>query len=435
MSPIAAPPRPGLLRAIRRWDLVGLIINTIIGAGIFGLPSQVFALVGAISLLAFVACAAVVVLIVLCFAEVSSRFRETGGPYLYAREAFGPVVGFEVGWMMWVARLAAFAANANLMLAYVALFVQAVETGFWRTMTIMAVVGGLTLVNVLGVRDAARVSNVLTVAKLAPLLLFVGVGLFFVEPARFALPAAASFGDFSLSVLLLIYAFTGFETAAIPGGELRDPGRDLPRALIISIGIVTILYVGIQAVAVGTLPGLASSDRALADAAGQFLGPVGVTIISAGAIVSILGNLNVSMLVVPRIPFAMAERRELPGWIAAVHSRFHTPHVAILLTGVVMLILTVSGSFVYAATFSALARLVGYAATCLALPVFRRDGTAPPARFTIPGGVTISVISLLAVVWLVSNSTGREARDAAIAAVLGLALYGISKLLRSRTAP
>jgi amino acid transporter len=423
----------GLVRAIRRWDLVALTINAIIGAGIFGLPAEVFARVGAYSLASFFVCGVAVTLIILCFAEVSSRFSSTGGPYVYAREAFGPLAGFEVGWMMWIARLTAFAANCNLLVAYLAFFVPAVQGGMWRAATITLVVAGLTIVNLIGVRNAATLGNVLTVSKLVPLFLFAVIGGFFVDATAFRATVHATFGDFSVSVLLLIYAFTGFEMAAIPSGELRDPGRDLPRALLTAMVVVFGLYMAIQFVAIGTLPELARSTRPLADAAGRFLGPIGASVIAAGAVVSILGNLNVTILVAPRLPFAMAERRELPRLMAATHARFHTPHVAILVTSVLVLALTLSGTFVYAATISVLARLVSYAMTCAALPVLRRSPTAPPARFAVPGGPAIAVVSLALVAWLVSNSTGRQARDAAIAAAVGLAIYGASRLGASRS--
>jgi amino acid transporter len=279
-------------------------------------------------------------------------------------------------------------------------------------------------VNVVGVRNAATLGNVLTVSKLVPLLLFAIVGSFFVDLGAFRTAMQATFGDFSVSVLLLVYAFTGFEMAAIPSGELRDPGRDLPRALLTAIAVVFVLYIAIQFVAIGTLPELARSTRPLADAAGRFLGPVGASVMALGAVVSILGNLNVTMLVAPRLPFAMAERRELPRVIAVTHARFHTPHVAILVTAALVLALTLSGTFVYAATISVLARLVSYATTCAALPVLRRSTAAPPARFAVPGGPAIAIVSLALVAWLVSNSTGRQARDAAIAAAVGLVIYG-----------
>jgi amino acid transporter len=402
----------------------------VIGAGIFGLSSEVFARVGVYSLLAFLVCGVAVSLIILCFAEVSSRFSATGGPYLYAREAFSPFVGFEVGWMMWIARLTAFAANCNLFVAYLAFFVPVVETEVWRAATITVVVVGLTMVNLLGVRNATVFSNLLTAAKLAPLLLFILVGCFFIDSGSFSPAARPAFGDLSVSVLLLVYAFSGFEMAAVPGGEARDPRRDLPWALVTAIAVVFVFYVLIQFVAIGTLPRLASSTRPLADAGARFLGPAGATVISAGALVSILGNLNVIMLVAPRLPFAMAERRELPGFIAATHRRFHTPHIAILLTAILVLVLTLSGTFVYAVTISVIARLLTYASTCAALPVLRRSATAAPARFVIPGGATVAVVSLVLVVWLLSNSTAPQARDTGVAALIGVLIYGASSVGR-----
>ena len=413
----------GLLRTVRRGDLVLLVINAIIGAGIFGLPGEVFGRIGVYSLLAFAACALAVTLIILCFAEVGSRFTGTGGPYLYAREAFGPFVGFEVGWMIWIARLAAFAANCNLLIAYFSVFVPAAGAGTGRIVAICLVVLVLTLVNVVGMRDATNVSNVLTIAKLAPLLLFIGAGAFFIEPARFVQAAPPAFGAFSVSVLLLVYAFTGFEMAVIPGGELKDPQRDLPRALLIAIAVVAVIYISVQVVAIGTLPSLAGAARPLADAAGRMVGPVGASIIAGGAVVSILGNLNVTVMAAPRLLFAMAERGELPGVLGAAHRRFHTPHVAVVFTAVIVLALTLSGTFVYAATISAIARLLGYGATCIALVVLRRRPAASPPRFVTPAGVVVAGVAVLLIVWLLSNITMPQARDAAIAAAVGLVVY------------
>lgn len=430
------PPRPteaGLVRAIRRWDLVALAINAIIGAGIFGLPSEVFRRIGVYSLFAFVACALVVTLIILCFAEVGSRFTETGGPYLYGREAFGPVIGFEVGWLIWVARVTAFAANSNLFVDYLGFFWPAAGSGIGRAATLAVIVTGLTAVNLTGVRKAANVTNVFTVAKLLPLFLFIAVGLFALAPERFTLGPEPPFSEFSVSVLLLVYAFSGFEMAAIPGGESLDPRRDLPRALLIAIAAVAVIYLLIQVVAIGTLPGLAGSTRPLADAGVRFLGTWGGALISAGALISIAGNLNVILLVASRLPFAMAERFELPRFLAATHPRFRTPHWSLLVTAGVILVLAITGSFVKAATISVIARLLSYGATAAALPVLRRRKDAPPAAFHVPAGGLVSVATLLLTAWLLSNSTGRQARDAAIAAGIGLVLY-LSGMRRKRSA-
>jgi basic amino acid/polyamine antiporter, APA family len=417
--------REGLVRGIRRWDLVAMTINGIIGAGIFGLPSKVFALIGSYSLIAFVVCALVVTLIILCFAEVSSRFDTTGGPYLYAREAFGPVVAFEVGWLVWLARLTAFAANCNLLVSYLAYFLPGASAPTWRAAIITVVVITLAVINLLGVRQAAMVSNVFTIGKLVPMLIFILAGLFFLHPASFILGARPATGAFSQSVLLLLYAFTGFEMAVIPAGEARDPKRHLPHALLIAIGVVAFFYVLIQVVCIGTLPELASSQKPLADAGNHFLGTAGGAIISVGALISIAGNLNILVLSGSRVPFAMAEQQQLPAFIAKVHSRFFTPYVAIVFTCLFMLVLTLSSSFVAALTISAIARLVTYAVTCAALPVFRRRADSPPAMFHLPAGVLISILSLVLAMWLLTNSTRYEAKASAMAAAAGLLIYAV----------
>src|SRR5256712_3750575 len=408
----------GLVRGIRRWDLVAITINGIIGAGIFGLPSRVFSLIGSYSLLAFVACALVVTLIILCFAEVGSRFDETGGPYLYAREAFGPTIAFEVGWLIWLARLTAFAANCNLLVSYLGYFWPGATTSLWRATIIAAVVVLLTTINILGVRQAAIVSDFFTVGKLIPMLIFVAAGLFFLNPHGYVLGPRPSSAAFSQSVLLLIYAFTGFEMAVIPAGEVRDPQRHLPRALLIAIAVVALFYILIQIVCVGTLPELAHSEKPLADAGARFLGTAGGAIISAGAIISITGNLNIVLLSGSRVPFAMAEQNQLPSLVGKVHRRFFTPHIAIVCTAALMLVLTLKQSFVQALTISAIARLLTYAATCAALPVLRHS-KAPPALFRLRGGTVISILALLLAVWLLAHSTLREAITAAAAAAVG----------------
>jgi amino acid transporter len=223
--------------------------------------------------------------------------------------------------------------------------------------------------------------------------------------------------------LLLIFAFTGFEMAAIPAGEVRDPRRNLPRALLIAMAVVATVYILVQVVCVGTLPQLASSQKPLADAARNFMGSTGAAIISAGAIISISGNLNILLLSGSRLPFAFAERHQLPALVARVHRRFFTPHVAILITATVLLIVTLKSSFVAALTISAIARLVTYAVTCAALPVLRRRTGVPAAMFRVRGGPIIAMAALILAVWLLANSTLREAYQAGIAALVGLVIY------------
>lgn len=429
------PTREGLVRGIRRWDLVAVVINGVIGAGIFGLPSKVFSLIGSYSLIAFAVCALVVTLIILCFAEVGSRYDATGGPYLYAREAFGPLVGFEVGWLQWLARVTAFAANVNLLVGYLGFFWPAAAIEPWRTVIITSTVLALTIVNITGVRKATVLGNFFTIGKLIPLVLFIAAGLFFINWGNFSFAAQTGgaglgYATFSTSVLLLIYAFTGFEMAVIPAGEVQNPQRNIPFALLTAIGIIATLYILIQFVSIGTLPGLATSTRPLADASNNFMGTAGALVISAGAMISITGNLSLLILAGSRIPFAMAEQNQLPALLASTHKRFRTPHFAILITAAVMLALAISGTFIYAVTISAIARLLTYAATCAALPKLRSTKGAPPAKFTVPAGVIVAVAALLLAGWLLSNSTLGEARDAGIAAAIGLVIYFVYRLKR-----
>jgi amino acid transporter len=403
---------------------VALTINATVGAGIFGLPSRIYELTGAWSVLAYLVCAALAVLIILCFAEVGSRFAETGGSYLYTRVAFGPVIGFEVGWLLWLARLTGFAALCNLLLGYLSFFWPGAGSGWTRALVITVVVIALTAVNVIGVREAALVSNLFTIGKLMPLLLFVLAGLWFFSPQSFIAPAGRpNLGDFSRAVLLLVFAFSGFEMAVIPAGEIRDPQRDIAFALLTATGVVALLYLMIQVVCIGTLPGLANSERPLLDASSRFLGAAGASIVSVGALISIIGTLNSSMLAGPRILFAMAEQGQLPQLLTATHRRFHTPHIAILTSAAVMLVLTLQGTFMSAVTISTVIRLLAYIATCISLPVLRFRKDAPLPRFSAPAGVAVAVAATTLSVWLLSNSPSNDVRAAGLSAAVGLLFF------------
>jgi basic amino acid/polyamine antiporter, APA family len=397
------------------------------------LPSKVFSLSGPYSVFAFLICAVCVAAIVLCFAEVASRYSGTGGPFLYASEAYGPATGFLVGWLVFVARLTSFAANSSLLPAYLGLFFPGAASGFGRACLLTVVVALLAAVNVAGVRVAANASNLLAAGKLIPLAVFVGAGLFWIDGARFSLAAVPEYRPFAQSVMLLVYAFTGFEMAVIPAGEARKPGRDLPIALLAGMAIVVVFYVLIQVVSIGTLPELATSQRPLSDAASRFLGPGGAVMITVGIVISLAGNLNILMLSASRIIFAMAERGELPAPLAAIHPQHRTPWLAVLATAAVMLGLTLSGTFLWLLTLSTLARLVTYMATAGALPVLRRRREAPEAQFQLAAGVTVAAAAVGLGIWLLSNSTLREARDTAIAAGVGLSIYYSYRVWRRST--
>lgn len=412
-----------LVRGINRFDFIALIINITIGAGILGLPAKLYTLVSTWSLLAYGVSAAVVTLIILCFAEVSSRFSGTGGPYLYTRVAFGPLVGFEVGWLFWLSRVAAFASICNLFVSYAAVFRPQLAEGWERAGVITGLVVGLASLNYIGVQRSARVNTVFTLSKLLAIGAFAIVGLFFIDKAAFTLPAFPSYAPFSQAVLLLIFTFSGFDVAAIPSGEVQHPQRTVPLALLVAIGTVAVLFLAVQVVCIGTLPDLAHSERPLADAAGQFIGAGGALFITVVALLTALGTLHALMLTGPRLLFAMAEQQQLPDWLARTHPRFRTPYVAILITAGLQLLLAVTGTFLYALTLSTLIRLSYFALTCAALPVLRQRTQAPPAQFRVVGGWFVSGLAVALCLWLLSNGSAREARDVAIAGAVGLVIY------------
>jgi basic amino acid/polyamine antiporter, APA family len=421
-----------LIRGIGRWDLTAIVINTVIGAGIFGLPSKVAALIGSYSIIAFFVCSIIIVFVVLCFAEVSSRFRTTGGAYIYTKEAYGSFVGFEVGWLFWITRFTAFAANCNLLVDYLGYFHEPLAAGSLRVLIISLVVFGLTYVNIAGVRESVTTTNILTVAKLTPLFLFVAVGVFFIEPANFDFGAPPETDVLSTAVLVLIYAFVGFESAVIPAGEMEDPKKNAPFALLTAIGIIVAFYILIQIVSIGTLPELAASERPLADAAENFVGPYGATFIVIGALVSILGNLNVGLLATTRLLFAMAEQGDVPKFLAIVGERFKTPHFAILLTTLGIYLYTVFSSFIAALTISTITRLIVYAMTCLALPIFRYRKNSPEAGFRAPFGILAAVLSLVLIGWLLENGSLSDLYQLGIFILAGALIYFIYRTLSKK---
>jgi basic amino acid/polyamine antiporter, APA family len=411
-----------LMRSMRRWDLVAVVVNGVIGAGIFGLPSKIYALVGSYSILAFCACAVCVLLIVYSFAEVASRFSATGGPYLYASETYGPRIGFIVGWLVWIARVTAFAANCNLLPAYLAMFFPAAAMAVTRTAIVAGSVILLTILNAAGVRETTTTSNYLAIGKLVPLAIFIVVGLFFLAPRNFSFSVLPSYGSFASAVLLLVYAFTGFEMAVIPAGEALSPRKNLPRAIVTGIAIVVTFYILIQLVCIGTLPTLGASQRPLADAAAHFAGYGGSVFITLGILISLAGNLNVLLLSASRMIFAMAERGQLPAKLGAIDPKRRTPLPAILLTGATMLLISLSGTFLYLLTISTLSRLITYLLTCAALPILRSREHAPPAAYSTPGGPVVAYAGVVVCIGLLSSSTFREVRDTGIAVLLGAIL-------------
>ncbi len=421
-----------LIRVLGKWDLTALGVNQVIGSGIFVLPASVAVLVGApASPLVWVSAAAVNILIVLCFAEAGTRFRQAGGPYLYARRAFGSFVGFEVAWMIWLTRVASQAALANAFSLYAGYFLPGASEGFYRMLVVSLVIVTLTAINIWGVRQGSWVVNLFTISKLAPLSVFLLVGIFFMDWNNFHGLFQPRWEGFGQSVLLLMFAFGGFEVVTLPAGEARNPRRDVPAALLLTILIGAAFYLSIQIVTVGTLPGLGQSDTPLADAAAGFLGSAGGILIAVGGLISIAGTNAGTMLAGPRITFALGERGELPSIFRHVNTRFRTPDASILVYAAVALGLALSGSFVQMAALSAVARLVFYSVTCLAVPVLRREKSQVEG-FRVPGGAIVPALALAGSLGIIAGADPFSLVAGGVALSAGGLLFLFQHLTRGK---
>ena len=388
----------GLVRTIGRWSLVALIINTMIGASIFGLPALIAALLGRWSPVGFLVAFAGIAVIAACMAEVASQFREAGGPYLYARVAFGRFLAIQNGWLTWLSRIAAVSAVANLFIIYLSEFFPGVRAPFARAGVLMILIGFLAVVNYRGVTGGNRLSNFFTVTKAALLAFFVVTGLtaLALHPAIRVTPAArqTTAADWFEAVLLMIYSYGGFEAALIATGETRDARKDIPFAVFTAIGATTLLFIALQYLVIHTIANVTTSSAPAVDSARHFLSPLGVQVVAAGTLVSAYGYLGANMLHTPRITFAMGERGDFPAFFGKIHPRFRTPHLSIVIFAVVLLLFSDAGNFRWNAMLSSVARLFVYGSVAAALPALRKKQPQAEA-FRLPYGILIAGLALL----------------------------------------
>jgi amino acid transporter len=399
-----------LVRAIGRWGLAALVINSIIGSGIFGLPAIVAADLGRQSPFAYLVAAVGVGMIMGCFAEVASQFRQAGGPYLYTRVAFGRLLALEVAWLHWLSRLTAAAAAINLFSTYLGYFWPSAQRPLERSLLAAAILVVITGVNLLGVKVGAHLSSAFTIAKIAPLLLFAVAGLVygFAHPGvTLANPHVATATDWFNASLVLLFAYGGFEGALVPMSEARDPQRDVPFAMLIGFLSVTLIYVLVQIVVIRVLPDPAQTDRPLAMAAQVFLGPAGAAFIAISALLALFGYLSANMVHVPRTTFALAEQGDLPPVFAAVHNRFRTPYVSILVFGVSLWVLATLGNFRWNVVLSSASRLITYGLVCAALLALRRKQPGA-AAYRLPFGRIFAAVGIALMIALLTRITREE---------------------------
>jgi APA family basic amino acid/polyamine antiporter len=364
--------------------------------------------------------------VALCFAEVGSRFDRTGGPYLYTRAAFGRFAAFEVGWMQWFTRAASQASVMAGIAVALGYYWPAMTSGWPRAAVLVGITTALAWVNVRGIRQSAWLVNALTIGKLLPLALFIGVGLFFIEPARLTTLPPITMGQVSTAALLLIFIFGGFDVVGTPAGEALDPRRHVPFALVTTILAVMTIMTLAQIVAQGVLLDLAPHSTPIADAAAVFLGSAGALLVGAGSVVSMTGNNAGQVLSGSRMLFALAEHGDLPAFFARIHPRFRTPANAVVFTSVVAVVLALSGSWVKLAVVSAVARLVTYAgvsAATLRLRAPKFSQTVPAAGFVAPLGPVVPIVAIAMSLGVAVGATREQLLGGLAALTVGAVLY------------
>ena len=420
-----------LRRDIRFIGASLLVLNAVIGAGIFALPGKVAVTAGLLSPWLFLVVGVLFLAVVLTFAELASYYDKTGGPVIYATEAFGPLAGFSTGWIIFVARTSSFAANATVMAMYLASLSDLFAGPVPRGIIITLIVVGLTWANVLGVRDGVRTMGVLTFLKVTPLLLLVLLGLQHVTGSTLLPGAPFLVDELGSTTLLLIYAYVGFETIAVTAGETSEPRSTLPRALVGTVIVTGLLYFLIVLVFIAVVPADQYGEATLVDVGRSLAGPIGALGITLAAIFSIGGNLAGSMLAAPRLIFSLAEHRMLPSWFGHVHENYATPDRCILVMGGAAWILAVTGSFVKLAVASSVARLLAYIVCIISLPAVRRNASEAVREkaYRLPGGFAIPVAGLAICVWLLLQSKAESWIGVSILFTIGLLFYALEKRL------
>lgn len=419
----------GLRRVIGPLVLAATIVNITVGGGIFRLPASVATSLGAAAPMAYVACAVAIGLIALCIADAGSRVSLTGGPYAYIEVAFGSFIGFLAGVLLWMLGTFAFAAVSVVFAGNVGELIPGVGTAAGQVIFLALLFSALAYVNIRGVQQGARLATVATVAKLAPLFFLAIAGAFFVRSEHLVVERVPAAGEIARTSILLVFAFSGIETALVPSGEVRDTARTVPRAILLAMVTITVLYLAVQLVAQGILgPALANATPApLAEAAGTAFGAPGRTLLLLGASISMFGYVSGMILAVPRALFAFARDGVLPSRLAAIHPRYATPYAAIVVQTFIVLLLALKNPFERLAIMSNLSVLVLYALCCAAAwQLRRRDVRTEGPPFRMPLGNVLPWLGILVIGWLLTSIHWDEWATLLAALALASILYWLA---------
>jgi len=425
-----------LVRGIGFAGLAILVLNSIIGAGIFKLPAEVSAGAGVLSPWLFLAVGLLFITVVLTFAELASYFKTSGGPVLFTTTAFGPLAGFTTGWILSVSRMVAFAANTTVMAEYLGAIWPWFSDGPGRALLIVVVCSSLTYANYIGVKEGVRTMGVITFFKLTPILLLIVLGLQHVSGDVLFPATMPTINDLGGTILLLVYAFVGFESVTIVSGESKDPKRTVPQALVTTVIVTGTLYFLIVLAYISVLPDAGANGATLIDVGRELMGPAGTVLITLAAFFSIGGNLSSIILAVPRMTFALAQERLLPKWFGKIHDKYSTPSNSILFLGGLGLVFALTGSFKYLAAASVLTRLIGYVLCIAALPAIRKKATPEEKAdaYQLMGGYAIPGFALILCIWIGAQASLLSWQVTGGLVALGLVLYAISAQRRARWA-
>ncbi len=425
--------REQLQRVLRTPEMLFIGVNGVVGGGIFLLPGQVAGIAGPAAVWAYLAAGMVVILIGLAYVELSARFERTGGPVVYAEEAMGRTAGFTVGWSVWLTYLVGWAVLSDGFVSYLASLWTPAET--FGPLIIILLVVSFCLLNTFGVRFGSQVISVLTVAKLVPLAVLVIAGLTFAGATgniTLDLVPPGSEG-FLMAVLVIIFAYGGFEAVSIPAGEMVSPRRTVAIAVIGTLSVVTIFYMLIQYSALRIEPNLAEADSPLA-AVGGIMFAGGLVFMTIGALVSIGGTQSGVALIAPRSLYALSREGMLPAFLGKVHPRFATPVASIWLTGALVIVLAATGTFAQLILLNVAARLYQYLMVCISAAILRVRGGDSEASFRLPLGPAIPIVAAILCVILLAQQSLFEILALLAALAVGLVLYFLSRAgsLRSR---
>ncbi len=427
----------GLRREIGVWGLASNSINIIIGAGIFVLPAIVAARLGAASILAYLICGVLIMLIMLCFAEIGSKITITGGAYSYIEVAFGKYAGFITTNIFIVAAIMANAAVANALADTISYFIPVFKTQWIRVLFFITMFTGLAYLNVRGIKKGMLLVKFNTIAKLTPLLFIAFFGWIWFSPSNLTWTVTPSLLDLGEVSLILIFAFIGAETSLNVSGEIKNPKKTIPKGIMLSMLIVVTLYMLIQVSAQGVLGGSLADfkDAPLAEVGKNMIGPIGATLVIFGAFFSMFGNLSGMVLNMPRILFAAARDNVIPVKnLAKIHSSYSTPHVAIIGYATLACFFACTGEFKQLAILASASYLLIYLGVVLAVIKYRVTKQDEAGGFKIPGGYAIPVFSTAAILWFLSNLPANELTAMLIFLVLLSLIYLVTNFLRKKSA-